>query len=364
MSLVQSTMFNHHLNRSGSSSHHHRSRSFELLKQVNNIQSNKRSYSDDLHSQSKRSKTAPPSPPYDNKLITPEQKLSLKNIIKPNINLRSRSLSPNKKFINPLSPSNSPKSSPITSPETMKIKLPSISAALNQVQPLTEEPIKLKPITPSTEYFEENSSSWRYELLDKITKQSKHFHLNQYNYLNNHAQQPTSVLLPKIKTAVDLPYESSNYTYNINKLKEIPEYLELAQSLISLSEPKPVYYPPAPITHKFIPITTPPKKKSEISPKTSHHHHHHHHATRICLSCSSDQSPCWRPSWSIKEGQLCNSCGLRYKKTSARCLNDKCRKIPAKGEWSLMQSKEKVKFEDGHEGYSCLECGWRVEVKK
>lgn len=32
-------------------------------------------------------------------------------------------------------------------------------------------------------------------------------------------------------------------------------------------------------------------------------------------------------------------------------------------EWALMQSKGKVTFEDGTEGYSCLDCGWKVEVK-
>lgn len=115
---------------------------------------------------------------------------------------------------------------------------------------------------------------------------------------------------------------------------------------------------------RFIPITPPSvkdKTRSELMrspPRASHS------ALRLCISCGSDQSPCWRPSWSIKEGQLCNSCGLRYKKTSARCLNDECKKIPAKGEWSLMQTKGKTTFEDGEEAYSCLDCGWKVEVSK
>lgn len=115
---------------------------------------------------------------------------------------------------------------------------------------------------------------------------------------------------------------------------------------------------------RFIPITPPSvkdKTRSELMrspPRASHS------TLRLCISCGSDQSPCWRPSWSIKEGQLCNSCGLRYKKTSARCLNDECKKIPAKGEWSLMQTKGKTVFEDGEEAYSCLDCGWKVEVNK
>jgi transcriptional regulatory protein ASH1 len=117
-------------------------------------------------------------------------------------------------------------------------------------------------------------------------------------------------------------------------------------------------------THKFIPITPPSSTKKIHSNGASVPKSPPRNNQRVCISCGSDQSPCWRPSWSVKEGQLCNSCGLRYKKTSARCLNDSCRKIPAKGEWSLMQSKGRVPFEDGLDGYSCLECGWRVEVKK
>lgn len=85
--------------------------------------------------------------------------------------------------------------------------------------------------------------------------------------------------------------------------------------------------------------------------------------TRICISCGSDQSPCWRPSWSVTEGQLCNSCGLRYKKTFVRCLNVDCKKIPAKGEWSFMKKKGKVSFSDGYFGYSCLKCGQKVDTK-
>lgn len=115
---------------------------------------------------------------------------------------------------------------------------------------------------------------------------------------------------------------------------------------------------------RFIPITPPSvkdKTRSELMkspPRTAANAH------RVCILCGSDQSPCWRPSWLIKEGQLCNSCGLRYKKTAARCLNNECKKIPAKGEWSLMQSKGKTAFDDSEEAYSCLDCGCKVEVKR
>lgn len=118
----------------------------------------------------------------------------------------------------------------------------------------------------------------------------------------------------------------------------------------------------SPPTTKFVPITPPSLKAKSRSdllkspPKASQ--------IRVCISCGSDQLPCWRPSWSIREGQLCNSCGLRYKKTSARCLNNGCKKIPAKGEWSLMLGQGTRVFDDGSEGYGCLDCGSRVEVAK
>ena len=391
----------------------------------------------------------------------------------------------------------------------LPIKLPSIASALNSAN--IEAPIKLKPIIPtvSLDYpdtYKPNDENWRYELLDSINKGSKNFNLSQYNYLNSHLTSQKSnvpstspqrykpsfdsrisskitkpTMIPNInqnyplERKINFPYES-NYTYlnktYLNDVAKYPEYLELAQSLIQLSQPRadhkindhtdrksetehtaqpnsplnissqttnghltavapsvpfysrplstsgvasaykhsvlpppsstyhnystPTSYvvrepetqqfpamstipiqrthhrktPPPPTppaqNHKFIPISPPSSKSKSRSEllKSPPKHHHSTHNPRVCISCGSDQSPCWRPSWSIKEGQLCNSCGLRYKKTSARCLNKECKKIPAKGEWSLMQSKGKHSFEDGVEGYSCLECGWRVEVKK
>ncbi|KAL6449830.1 ASH1 Transcriptional regulatory protein ASH1 [Candida maltosa Xu316] len=424
-----------------------RSRSFELCQEVKVLRVNncKRSYSDDFQNinNSKRARTAPPSPPYEatNPPIA-SNRLVIKNLVKPTNTLRSRSLSPNKKFTtNPLSPSSSPiatTTSPITSPQATRIKLPSISDALNLAPVTPKAPIKLKPIVPtvSLDYFDTykpTDENWRYGLLDKIAKESKHFHLNQYNYLNDHAKPNfDSKLSSKIQhpqlaangKKINFPYES-NYTYlnktYLNDVKNYPEYLELAVQLpVQQQQPQqqqqqqqqqqapqppsqsqqqqqpslsatPIIPQLAPYTflhnsnipnissyhqqtpppsqmstntHKFIPLTPPSVKKSrsDLLKSPPRHSHHHHHAPRVCISCGSDQSPCWRPSWSIKEGQLCNSCGLRYKKTKARCLNDKCKKIPAKGEWTLMQSKGTETFEDGIEGYSCIACGWRVEV--
>ncbi|KAK6458536.1 GATA-type transcription factor [Scheffersomyces xylosifermentans] len=609
MSLVQPVMYDNQLN--SFTQGHLRSRSYnELLNQFKSSISSsssassppesssaigtspsyvkKRSHSDLVRQSaevypstlelSKRSRTAPPSPPYEStsnfaSTLSSTSSISdrlLTNTIKPNKTLRSRSLSPNKKFSNPLSPSHSPNSSPVASPSkpasatgsssrsgqtskdskvennndeqrAKRIKLPSLSTALKSAITTKTQTI-LKPITPtvSLDYFDTykpNDENWRYELLDTINKESKHFHLNQYNYLNKYAtsspkayasltngssssysykpnfdsrisskisQQRTT--LPSVneinqERKINFPYES-NYTYlnktYMNDVEKYPEYLELAQSLIQLSQPRQqtagyqqnqsqepvssptrtgknelpvpaqipttvasptsVSYspntsvappPPSVVTpvaghfyqspktaestttnynsgaltppssrlpsiqsnkyntylsiisenpkartpelvqlnhahhahnhtapsaaqahatqqnHKFIPITPPSSKSKSRSEllKSPPKHHHNHNNPRVCISCGSDQSPCWRPSWSIKEGQLCNSCGLRYKKTSARCLNKNCKKIPAKGEWSLMQSKGQIAFEDGIEGYSCLECGWRVEVR-
>lgn len=114
---------------------------------------------------------------------------------------------------------------------------------------------------------------------------------------------------------------------------------------------------------RFIPITPPTvknKTRSELMKSPSSRSAPS--CPRVCISCGSDLSPCWRPSWSPKEGQLCNSCGLRYKKTSARCLNHLCRKIPAKGEWASMVSKGMALY-DGVQAYSCLGCGYKVETK-
>lgn len=98
----------------------------------------------------------------------------------------------------------------------------------------------------------------------------------------------------------------------------------------------------------------------------SNNHNHHHHPAKKCLSCGSSNSPCWRPSWDPNLGQLCNSCGLRYRKTKARCLNDSCLRIPAKSEWGLMQRRGKGKFtvnEVELDCFKCLQCDFAMEVK-
>lgn len=445
----------------------------------------KRSYSDHAKDSqplldepsTKRSRTAPPSPPMLSRL-----------------NSASSGLAPAK---------------PVLHEAPAKVTLPSLSDALCGLPSLlpARHPKSIIP-TVSLDYFDTykpNDENWRYGLLDSIKSTKPSFSFSSYSYLEKHAsgtatsgtklpsidqlrtgERPhfdTRVSLKALPTLaerkINFPYES-NYTY-LNKtyltdVERYPEYLELAQSLIQLSKPHQTddhtqlypklhtYKQEMPVSHhddahhhnhnhnhnhhhhheeesasydryhhyktpvshhdkyassyatpsepyssyvtspsstrlphistmpyaspdasfeyktssptakkdkkvslqrtRFIPITPPSvkdKTRSELmkSPPRSNQT-----TPRVCISCGSDQSPCWRPSWSIKEGQLCNSCGLRYKKTATRCLNDECKKIPAKGEWSLMQTKGKTTFDDGDKAYSCLDCGWKVEVKK
>lgn len=200
---------------------------------------------------------------------------------------------------------------------------------------------------------------------------SQHSHSQQHNHQHQHQHQQRTPV-----TAHTEQHQASHYA-----TPKEPYYGFLTSPSSSrLPQLSPVYGTPDnsfefKVTPKkdkktslqrtrFIPITPPSVKDKTRSELMKSPPRCNQSAPRMCISCGSDQSPCWRPSWSIKEGQLCNSCGLRYKKTATRCLNDECKKIPAKGEWSLMQTKGKSKFEDGEEAYSCLDCGWKVEVKK
>ncbi|KAJ1950151.1 DNA-binding transcription repressor [Linderina macrospora] len=50
---------------------------------------------------------------------------------------------------------------------------------------------------------------------------------------------------------------------------------------------------------------------------------------RCCVSCGVKETPCWRPGW-IDGMNLCNSCGLRYKKGKVYCAS--CCYVPMKTE--------------------------------
>lgn len=122
-----------------------------------------------------------------------------------------------------------------------------------------------------------------------------------------------------------------------------------------------------------------PVAKLHSDSSTHSHNHspsaHQTHPTRAkkCMSCFSSLSPCWRPSWAPDEGQLCNSCGLRYRKTKARCFNPACLKIPSKSEWALMVKRGEVLLDmydsQGHVvgkrmSYRCLDCDSAMEVSR
>lgn len=117
---------------------------------------------------------------------------------------------------------------------------------------------------------------------------------------------------------------------------------------------------------------TSPRREKGMNHTHHTHHHHPHGALRKCVSCDSQDSPCWRPSWSKRrQDQLCNSCGLRYKKTKTRCLNMECKKIPTKGELNIMKSQGKVSGPVANNpdvatpvvGYRCLFCNSITETQ-
>lgn len=463
----------------------------------------------------KRSRTAPPLPPYD----FPRSLVTVKATLTPQPKSQQH-VSELKSISSSSQISSSPSSLPLVkslvdSVRHTPVRLPSLSSALNSTPMNT---VKLNPITPtvSLDYFDTykpNDENWRYELLDSISKNDQPDHkstslLSRFQQNVTRARPSfnskisskiihTTELLPQppmtasLKNSysekkINFPYES-NYTYlnktYLNDVERYPEYLELAKSLILLSQLKltstdfKAQREPAEVDNKLFattttttgdpPVMTLPHIRDIVSPlklamttqrqqvgstslavllhnpidhqfnyQLQHHYDHqfnyhqplqrqpqlqpHQHpgpygyssfthtfeipstpqsrfrqtpltppsskskssvvsrsealkspprsvqpqSVRVCISCGSDQSPCWRPSWSTKEGQLCNSCGLRYKKTAARCLSKLCKKIPAKGEWSLMLSKGKAIFGDGSEGYRCLDCNGRVEVKR
>lgn len=218
------------------------------------------------------------------------------------------------------------------------------------------------------------------------------------SFIEQRLQQNHNYMIP-------FPFES-NYTYQSSGfLRDIESLKPLQQEVKRKPPPPPPKKPNLPATpvtstaevvvvpdrrtsfsaerpsmHTFYrsPISSPvrqepmsPSKSEDADESGIASHKLSPHASRVCISCGSSQSPCWRPSWSVNEGQLCNSCGLRYKKTGARCLNRSCLRIPAKGEWTLMRNKGKlvipVLSDDGQvlgmkRAYKCLHCDSEVQV--
>lgn len=101
-------------------------------------------------------------------------------------------------------------------------------------------------------------------------------------------------------------------------------------------------------------INSSPKAYNKKSSRSSSNGTHKTYKFHQCMSCKTKDSPCWRPSWSkSKKEQLCNSCGLRYKKSKIRCTNNLCLKIPSLSEAHIMKNSPEMK---------CLFCTSEVEI--
>ncbi|GMM30993.1 DNA-binding transcription repressor [Martiniozyma asiatica (nom. inval.)] len=118
--------------------------------------------------------------------------------------------------------------------------------------------------------------------------------------------------------------------------------------------------PPA-LVQEFVPTEIKPID-SVIQPSSPYATHSHNGHAKKCLSCHSSNSPCWRPSWNPEQGQLCNSCGLRYRKTKARCTNVECLHIPSKSEWNIINKRGKINGAS-HDHLKCLRCDSHMELK-
>lgn len=125
------------------------------------------------------------------------------------------------------------------------------------------------------------------------------------------------------------------------------------------------------------PVHTHLQQQERQQPTNTKHKTHtlHSHPTKFkkCISCKSTTAPCWRPSWSPEAGQLCNSCGLRYRKIKARCLNPDCLVVPTKSDWSSILKRGKVLLDVVDESnnitgqslsYRCLQCDHAIQVLK
>lgn len=174
---------------------------------------------------------------------------------------------------------------------------------------------------------------------------------------------------------------SSAHVVSTPKMAE-PPMLKPPQSPIQHIPPPPHMASPHPSPHmETTSMVASPALSSPPKPIHSHNSHSNtggpssssttttsystpSYGKRRCISCGSDQSPCWRPSWSASAGQLCNSCGLRYKKTGARCTESDCGRIPAKGEWAVMRNTAKRNPDTGRMDYACIYCRGVVEVNE
>ncbi|KAF9113412.1 DNA-binding transcription repressor, partial [Mortierella sp. 14UC] len=84
--------------------------------------------------------------------------------------------------------------------------------------------------------------------------------------------------------------------------------------------------------------STSPKKSAKIRESKA--------ATKKCEACGASETPCWRPGYTAHSA-LCNSCGLRYKKSNVFCAKVGCKYIPLKTEYAAMEA-ERVKSGRAH----------------
>ncbi|KAG0355111.1 DNA-binding transcription repressor [Gamsiella multidivaricata] len=81
-------------------------------------------------------------------------------------------------------------------------------------------------------------------------------------------------------------------------------------------------------------------------------------SSKHCEACGANDTPCWRPGY-IVNTVLCNSCGLRYKKSNVFCTKVECKYIPLKTEYASMEA-DRVKHERDH--LVCIQCKGRVAL--
>ncbi|KAF9963889.1 DNA-binding transcription repressor [Modicella reniformis] len=81
-------------------------------------------------------------------------------------------------------------------------------------------------------------------------------------------------------------------------------------------------------------------------------------SSKHCEACGAKETPCWRPGY-IPNTVLCNSCGLRYKKSNVFCTKVNCKYIPLKTEYASMEADRQ---DHGRDYLICIQCKGRVSL--
>ncbi|KAF8943667.1 DNA-binding transcription repressor [Haplosporangium gracile] len=90
----------------------------------------------------------------------------------------------------------------------------------------------------------------------------------------------------------------------------------------------------------------PSAASSSVSPKKPAKARESKATTKKCEACGASETPCWRPGYTAHSA-LCNSCGLRYKKSNVFCAKVGCKYIPLKTEYAAMEA-ERIKSGRAH----------------